>query len=191
MKTDTLTEKEKQYLLHLARESISCAVNHRPLPELEEDQLTPELKNDGASFVTLTINGNLRGCIGSLEAYQSLAEDVRAHAVHAALQDYRFAPVSPDEVALLKIEISRLTPARLIPYEKPDQLPGLLTPRVDGVILEDGRNRATFLPQVWDQLPGIDEFLSHLCRKMGASADLWKRKVLSVSVYQVEEFQEM
>lgn len=188
--TQNLSEQEKKFLLRLARETITRAVNELPLPNVNEEELTPLLLSEGASFVTLTINGELRGCIGTLEAYQSLVEDVRTHAVHAALQDYRFPPLSAAEVDRVKIEISRLTPAKPIVYQDPSELPGLLTPGVDGVILGDGARRATFLPQVWEQLPAKAAFLSHLCAKMGASADLWKRKVLEVSLYQVEEFEE-
>lgn len=185
-----LTESEKSFLLRLARETIFHAVNQLPLPRINDDELTLTLREVGASFVTLTIEGELRGCIGSLEAHRSLAGDVQAHAVDAALQDYRFPPLSVGELPLTKIEISRLTPPRRITYNDPTQLPDLLTPGVDGVILADGVRRATFLPQVWAQLPEKSEFLSHLCAKMGSSHDLWRRKVLDVSLYQVEEFEE-
>lgn len=185
-----LTASEKATLLKLARDSITCAVNHLPLPDIVEKELSPALLADGASFVTLTIDGDLRGCIGSLEAHQSLVRDVQAHSVHAALQDYRFPPLSAGEISMIKIEISRLTPAVSISYDEPEKLPDLLTPGVDGVILGDGSRRATFLPQVWDQLPDKTAFLNHLCAKMGAPADLWKRKVLELSLYQVEEFEE-
>lgn len=188
--TNLLAEKDRAYLLKLARTTIEKAVNHQPLPELKESELSQDLLALGAAFVTLTIRGDLRGCIGSLEAYQSLVADVRDHARQAALEDYRFPPVSPGEVEKLQIEISRLTKPVPLPYEKASDLPGLLHPGEDGVILKDGYKRATFLPQVWEQLPDPDEFLSHLCAKMGASADLWKRKVLEVSIYHVEEFEE-
>jgi uncharacterized protein len=185
-----LTASEKVYLLRLARETVSRAVNQLPLPRINDEDLTTTLREMGASFVTLTINGELRGCIGSLEPHQSLVRDVQAHAVDAALQDYRFPPLSVGELPLIKIEISRLTPANRISYDDPTQLPDLLTPGVDGVILADGNRRATFLPQVWEQLPEKAAFLNHLCSKMGSPSDIWKRKVLEVSLYQVEEFEE-
>ena len=186
----SLSEKDRLYLLDLARRSIHQAVHHQPLPVWSEEEISPELCQKGASFVTLTLNGDLRGCIGSLEAYQSLIEDVHEHAIQAALEDYRFHPVTVDEVDRLHIEISRLTPPEPLKYEKPADLPCLLHPGKDGVILKDGFKRATFLPQVWKQLPDIDEFLSHLCAKMGAPSDLWRRKVLEVAIYHVEEFEE-
>ncbi|KAF0111689.1 MAG: hypothetical protein FD147_700 [Chloroflexi bacterium] len=187
---NSLSDSDRKYLLSLARETITNAVNRKPLPDLHKDQLSPTLTKIGASFVTLKINGELRGCIGSLEAHQSLVEDVQEHAVQAALEDYRFPPVSIGEVPHLKIEISRLTVPVPLKYEYPLDLKDLLNPPVDGVILKDGFRRATFLPQVWQQIPDPEVFLSHLCAKMGASADLWRHKVLEVMIYHVEEFEE-
>jgi AmmeMemoRadiSam system protein A len=159
-------------------------------PALEKDLLTPALSTIGASFVTLTIRGELRGCIGSLEGHQPLFEDVMEHAVQAALEDYRFPPVSEKEISAIKIEISRLTAPVPVSYKAPMDILTVVHAPHDGVILKDGFRRATFLPQVWSQLPDLDDFLSHLCAKMGASSDLWRRKVLEVSIYHVEEFAE-
>ena len=185
-----LTQEERAFLLSLARGSIEKAVIGEKLPAWSEKELTQALKDPGASFVTLTKQGQLRGCIGSLEAHQSLVKDVQEHAVQAALEDYRFPPVNSTELAQLHIEISRLTPPRPLNYSNPDELPDLLKPEVDGVILKDGFRRATFLPQVWRQLPDAEEFLSNLCMKMGAPADQWMRKKLEVFLYSVEEFEE-
>ncbi len=185
-----LSESDKAYLLSLARSTIQKAVNHQPLLSWNVNDLSADLGRKGAAFVTLTMDGELRGCIGSLEAYQSLVEDVCEHARQAALEDYRFPPVTAGEIPKLHIEISRLTVPVPLKYENPSDLPGALHPNVDGVILKDGFRRATFLPQVWEQLPDAEEFLSHLCAKMGAPADLWRRKVLEVSIYHVEEFEE-
>jgi AmmeMemoRadiSam system protein A len=187
---ERLTEDEHTFLLKLARQALERGVKGQPPPSLEWDNLSPRLRGPGATFVTLTYKGLLRGCIGALEPYQSLAEDVREHAVAAALQDYRFPPVQPAELVNIEIEISCLTPAKPLKYERPEQLVQLLRPGVDGVILRDGMRRATFLPQVWATLPEPEEFLAHLCQKMGASPDLWKRKKLEVATYQVEEFHE-
>jgi len=190
MPSGTLTEEERQVLLKLAREALEKAVRGEKLPPLDRSQLTTRLLQDGASFVTLTIHGKLRGCIGALEAYQPLAEDVREHAQAAALQDYRFPPVQPEELADIRIEISRLSPPVPLSYNDPTELPRLLKPGRDGVILRDGWRRATFLPQVWESLPDPEEFLNHLCYKMGASSDVWRRKKLEVFTYTVEEFHE-
>jgi AmmeMemoRadiSam system protein A len=185
-----LTAQEKTFLLTLARESITAAVNGHVMPKLSLEGLSPALQLPGASFVTLTIDGQLRGCIGSLEAYQPLAVDVQTRAVQAALEDNRFYPLTKDELPTVNIEISRLTPATLLHYSDPMELPGLLRPGIDGVVLSDGHRRATYLPQVWEQLPNPEEFLSSLCVKMGASKQLWREKVLTVEHYQVEEFRE-
>lgn len=185
-----LTADECAYLLKIARQALENGVNGMPPPPIDPNQLTPTLRNLGASFVTLTYKGRLRGCIGALEAYQSLAEDVVEHAIAAALVDYRFHPVQLSELADIEIEISYLTPAQPLSYENPDDLLAKLRPGVDGVILRDGMHRATFLPQVWEQVPDKAEFMEHLCMKMGVTPDLWRRKKLNVSTYQVEEFHE-
>jgi len=187
---DPLTEQEKQYLLKLARDTIACALNDQPEPQIDPGLLSPALQENGASFVTLTIHGNLRGCIGSLEAHQCLAFDVREHALQAAFEDYRFAPLTEEELPRTMIEISRLTEPINLVYESPAELPTALKPGVDGVILQDGFRRATFLPQVWEQLPQPNAFLSHLCAKMGVPADVWQKKMLQVKTYSVEEFHE-
>ena len=190
MLSDLLSNQERITLLKLARQSLELAVNGKQLPLIELDEYSAKLRENGASFVTLTIKGNLRGCIGALEPYQALVQDVCEHAVAAALQDYRFPPVQPDETSLLEIEISRLTvPVELV-YTSPSDLVDRIRPTVDGVILRDGHLRATFLPQVWEKLPTAEEFLSNLCHKMGASGDLWARKKIKVFTYQAEEFHE-
>lgn len=186
-----LTQEEKNLLLAVARQSIENAVAGRRLPTLALDGMPPALRENGASFVTLTRQGQLRGCVGSLAAHQPLFEDVRQRAMQAAVDDTRFPPVSAPELKEIEIEISCLQPAVPLEYDDPASLPALLRPGKDGVVLSDGRRRATFLPQVWDQLPRAEDFLSHLCAKMGASPDLWRRKALSVLIYEVEEFSEV
>lgn len=185
-----LTNEDKKHLLHIARQALNEAVRNEVITPLNLDNLSPTLQNDGASFVTLTINGELRGCIGALEAYQPLALDVQEHAIAAALQDYRFPRVTPAELSSISIEISWLSEAVDLHYEKPLDLPDCLRPGIDGVILQDGFRKATFLPQVWQQLPDPVVFLGHLCNKMGAASDLWQRRLLKVKTYQVEEFSE-
>ncbi len=141
-------------------------------------------------LLTKSGNGELRGCIGILEARQPLILDVQEHAVAAALEDYRFPPLRFEEIDNIRIEISRLTNPIELDYDQPGDLVKLLRPGIDGVVLRDGHLRATFLPQVWEKLPQPEEFLRHLCAKMGASGDLWRRKKLQVLIYQVEEFHE-
>ncbi len=190
MMSENLSESDKKILLKLARQSIILAVGGKPLPDLDIGSYSTVLQSDGASFVTLTEGGELRGCIGTLEPYQTLVQDVCEHAVAAALHDYRFPPLQAYEIPLVKIEISRLTLPQPVRYENPLDLPGLLRPGIDGVTLRDGFHRATFLPQVWEKIPKPYDFLGHLCQKMGAPSDLWQKKILSVSIYQVEEFRE-
>lgn len=191
--TDQLTDFEKQTLLRLAREALECGVRGQALPPLasRKASLTPHLLEQGASFVTLTVHDELRGCIGALEAYQPLVDDVREHAVAAALEDPRFPPVRANELSGIHIEVSRLTPPRPLEYSDSQDLIAKLRPHVDGVILKSDFRRATFLPQVWEKLPNPEEFLDHLCAKMGARSNLWRVTKLQVQVYQVEEFHEM
>ena len=181
---------ERATLLKLARQALQDGVKGRPRTRLNLDALPPRLRQPGTTFVTLTIGGELRGCVGGLEVSLPLAEDVRTHAVAAALEDYRFPPVRPAELRSISIEISRLTQPQPLEYDRPEELPARLRPGLDGVVLVDGLRRATFLPQVWEKVPEPEIFLSMLCRKMGAASDLWRSKKLAVLTYQVEEFHE-
>ena len=190
MSPDSLSPDERSLLLQLARRALEAGVRDQPPPPLDLITLPLSLQQPGASFVTLTRYGDLRGCVGALEPYQPLAEDVREHAIAAGLQDFRFPPVQPSELPDIKIEISRLTLPKDMDYATPEDLLSQLRPGVDGVTLMDGRMRSTFLPQVWEKLPQARDFLNHLCRKMGAPDDLWRRKKLHVQTYQVEEFHE-
>jgi len=189
--TEQLTDAEKQTLLRLGREALECGVRGKKPPPVDSASLTPRLLEQGASFVTLTINGDLRGCIGVLEAYQPLVDDVREHAVAAGLEDPRFPPVAENELDRISIEVSRLTAPRPLEYSTSEDLLAKLRPHVDGVILKGDFRRATFLPQVWEKIPDPEEFLDHLCAKMGARSNLWRSAKLRVEVYQVEEFHEM
>ena len=187
---DHLSMGEQKFLLQRARQALEQAVIGQGEAIQDLTQIPENLRKKGATFVTLTKFGELRGCIGTLEAYQPLVEDVREHAVAAGLKDFRFPPVTEDELSDIKIEISRLTAPQPVLYDFPLDLPKKLRPGVDGVIIRDGRKRATFLPQVWAKLPDPQDFLDHLCLKMGISSDLWRRRIFDVMVYQVEEFYE-
>jgi len=188
--TEPLTPNERALLLKIAHQAIQEGVHGRTPPPIDLSALPPSLSQPGVCFVTLTIQGELRGCIGALEAYQPLAEDVQEHAIAAALNDYRFPPVRPEELALIHIEISRLTQPQPLHYERPMELLEKLRPGVDGVLLSNGFRRSTFLPQVWEKIPNPAQFLDHLCMKMGADENLWRYQLLDVYTYQVEEFQE-
>jgi AmmeMemoRadiSam system protein A len=185
-----LSDTDKRRLLQLAREALEAAVAQEPLPPVDEAGLPEVLLRPGCSFVTLTHQGNLRGCIGTLRPIEPLFEDVRHHAVQAALEDYRFSPVKPSEAPGLEIEISVLNDPQPLAYDKSEDLLRLLRPEVDGVVLRQGLHRATFLPQVWEHLPDPRQFLGGLCEKMGVPADTWRRTKLDVQTYQVEKFTE-
>lgn len=186
-----LSMEERQVLLNMARKALEDAVCGKQLEPLELELISPCLQEPGATFVTLRRQGELRGCIGALEAYQSLAEDVREHAIAAGLQDYRFSPVTPEELREITIEISRLNPPQQLEYENYDDLERELFSRKEGVILRDGARRATFLPQVWEKLPDPAMFLNSLCMKMGLAPDSWRQRKMEVWLYQVEEFHEV
>lgn len=185
-----LSDGERQTLLRIARESIEATVKGENLPPLDLTSLTPSLQESGASFVTLTLRGDLRGCIGTLEAHQPLAVDVREHAIAAALNDPRFPPVNQTELNRIHIEVSRLTAPHELDYSTSADLLAKLRPHVDGVILKHGVRRATFLPQVWEKIPDPAEFLTQLCYKMGERGNAWHDSKLQVFIYHVEEFHE-
>ncbi len=170
-------------LLKLARKAIECELNDKEIKV--RDDIKKKYFKQQACFVTLTLGGELRGCIGSLEAHQELWRDVVDNARNAAFNDTRFAPVVVDELDKIHIEISVLTtPTRLgigkDVYNKIDNKMG--------IILKKGWNSATFLPQVWEQLLSKKEFLEHLCRKAGLSRDDWKDAELWF--YRVESVEE-
>ncbi len=185
-----LSPEDRQMLLKLAHETIALATQGKKPPTINLNEVSEALRRDGASFVTLTEHGNLRGCIGSLEARRPLILDVRENALAAAFQDPRFPPVRANEVDDLHIEISVLSTPQRLDYDGPDDLIARLRPGVDGVVIERGWNRATFLPQVWEKLPDPHEFLQHLCLKAHLPPDAYRRGDLDVYTYQVEMFEE-
>jgi len=150
----------------------------------------PELHRHRATFVTLKIKGRLRGCMGSLQAVEPLIESIGHNAVNAAFNDPRFPPLTGSELAAATIEVSILTDPRPLAHEGGVDLLRRLTPGQDGVIIRKGGAGATFLPQVWDQLPQKEDFLTHLCLKAGLSGDAWRHPGLEVSTYRVQHFEE-
>jgi len=146
------------------------------------------LDESAATFVTLTLHGRLRGCIGSLEAHCSLYDDVTQNARAAAFGDPRFPPLAADELPAVRIEISVLTAPQPLQFSSEEDALRRLRPGIDGVILQYGGTRATFLPQVWEQLPEPHEFMARLKQKAGLPADL-PTDDMRLLVYQVETFQ--
>ncbi len=137
------------------------------------DDTAPWLREAGACFVTLTRQGELRGCIGTLEAHRPLLADVRANALAAAFRDPRFAPLSVRELDRVEVEVSLLSPMQALDFASEAEALALLRPGLDGVVFAYGSRRSTFLPQVWEQLPAVDAFMAHLKRKAGLPADFW------------------
>jgi len=172
-------------LLKLARSEIGSKLGHSIPPPAHAGWLD----EPGASFVTLTRQGELRGCIGTLEAHRPLGEDVRENAVAAAFRDPRFMPLSRDEFEDIRVEVSLLSPSEPLLVKNEEEALARLRPNVDGVVLEYGRYRSTFLPQVWEQLPNPAEFLAHLKRKAGLSMDFWADQV-RLSRYTVSKWKE-
>ena len=185
-----LSEIDKKKLLKIAREAITRVVRNEQLKRIKPQEHSQLLREPGASFVTLTIREELRGCIGTLEANQPLILDVQEHAVAAAMEDYRFPVVREKELQMINIEISRLTPVHLMDYSTPEDLVSKIRVNVDGILIKANGRRATFLPQVWEKVPDTEQFLSQLCMKMGAPSDLWRGKHVQIYTYQVEKFKE-
>ncbi len=161
--------------------------------ELGMDSAMPPLdawlREPGAVFVTLTEHGALRGCIGSLEARRPLVEDLEANAVAAAFADPRFPPLSREELERVRVEVSILSAPEPLHFSSEANALDRLRPGIDGVILEHGWHRATFLPQVWEQLPEPRSFMAHLKSKAGLEPDFWEADV-RLSRYTVEKFKE-
>ena len=182
-----------EVLLRLARaalceelmgdDGISDSVEHRTWLD------PPWLDEPGATFVTLRAGSELRGCIGTLEATRPLVEDVRANAVASATRDPRFAPVTAQELPALTIEVSLLGTPSPLHVASEDEALRALRPGIDGVVLRYGARRATFLPQVWDQLPSPRDFLLQLKRKAGLADDFWHAEI-ECSRYRVEKWSE-
>jgi AmmeMemoRadiSam system protein A len=160
-------------LLHLARAAIARRFGQSPANYAD----LPELHRPGATFVTLTQHGQLRGCIGSLEAWRPLLADVQENACAAAFRDPRFKALEENEMARTRVEVSLLTPAKSMHFRDEGDALAQLRPNIDGVIFTAGRHRSTFLPQVWEQLPEPAEFMAHLKQKAGLPASYWGPEV--------------
>ena len=173
----SLNKEHQQRLLDLARRSIQHGLQTgRPLKVTLAD-FPAELTEHRATFVTLQKHHQLRGCIGMLEAVRPLAEDIAENAFLAAFQDPRFPPLADDEFGDLEIHLSILTPAIPVAFTSEQDLISQLQPGIDGLILEEGHRRGTFLPSVWEQLPEPGQFLRHLKQKAGLAPDYWSETI--------------
>lgn len=182
-----LCEEEHILLRKIAFEAVDYGLKHGKHLPVETSRYPSPLQNPGASFVTLKIAGQLRGCIGSLEAYQPLVNDVVHNAYAAAFSDPRFQPVSNDELDKLEFHISVLTPAIPMTFDSEKDLLEQIRPGIDGLVLEDEQHRGTFLPAVWESLPDAESFLRHLKQKAGLPQDYWSESI-KVSRYTTESF---
>lgn len=189
-----LTQAQGRSLVALARntlmEKFNRNVSRDAKMELDAQLEDKALQVTSGTFVTLKIDGQLRGCIGSLVAHESLTDGVRSNTVNAAFHDPRFGPLTQQELDQVSIEVSVLTEPQPLLYDDADDLMVQLRARIDGVTIRKGLASATFLPQVWKQLPDVEAFLSNLCAKAGLSSDRWRRGDLDVETYQVQYFTE-
>jgi len=187
-------ESEGRRLIQLARRTINDRLGikpQEPASASQQDPLSePCFQRHCGTFVTLKKSGALRGCIGNLIANKSVADGIRDNALSAAFQDPRFPLLAAEEVDQLHISISILTQPKPLQYKDAADLLAKLRVNVDGVILRRGTAGATFLPQVWQQLPDPNDFLSRLCLKAGLQANTWRNTKLDVSTYQVQYFEE-
>ena len=192
--SQNLSLEQGQLLVKLARHTLSKHLS-KQIPQQESDSLNaaltaPCFNSSRGTFVTLTIDGKLRGCIGNLTSNESLVSGVRRNAINAAFHDPRFSSLSLPELDRVSIEVSILSEPRPLDYREPADLLNKIRPHIDGVILRKGSASATFLPQVWEQLPQPQDFLTHLCLKAGLASDAWQHSELEISTYQVQYFEE-
>ena len=181
-----------EILIALAKAAILVALNQPENFDLTKAlQQYPELKQNAATFVTLSTNPDdqLRGCIGSLEAYRPLYKDIISNAQAAALRDPRFNPLTLEELQNIKIEVSILTEPKVLTYTDSNDLKNKLLPLKDGVILKHKGRHATYLPQVWEQLPTFKPFLESLCQKAGLPSNCLSEHP-EISIYQVKKYKE-
>ena len=187
--TEKVSTTQGRRLLRLARETIGRqlgVVDEVSLENLNENVFQVR----AGTFVTLKIDDNLRGCIGNLEPHDTIVESIRRNSISSAFHDHRFAPLKKEEFARVRIDISVLTEATPLNYRDGNDLAAKIRPGVDGVILRMGSSQATFLPQVWEQLPDPGSFLGHLCLKAGLQERCWCDGHPDIFVYQVQYFGE-
>lgn len=182
---DQPDEEKGSTLLTLARSEIASKLGHERSSPVQADWLD----EPGACFVTLTRQGELRGCIGTLEAHRPLGLDVRENAVAAAFRDPRFMPLTRVEFDAIRVEVSLLSPAEILVVASEEHALASLRPGIDGVVFEYAHYRSTFLPQVWEQLPDPAEFMAQLKRKAGVPMAFWAEGV-RLSRYTVSKWKE-
>lgn len=184
-----LSDPDKQQLLSFARSTILAKLKNALTVKTPQSKSVVFSQKRGC-FVTLHKKGALRGCIGTIEPTTELVQCIQENALNAAFHDPRFSPLTKHEVASVNIEISILTVPQKLVFNNEADLLQQLKPHVHGVILSCDWRRATFLPQVWEQLPDKRSFLEQLCRKAGLKGLCWKEEQTEVAIYEVEYFSE-
>ena len=181
------SQTERNILHKVAEDSILSGLERQSALSIKLSDYPEALQKKQASFVTLNIKHNLRGCIGTLSAYQALVEDIAHNAYAAAFSDPRFPALTQREYQQLDYHISVLSDSCPMQFSCEEDLLAQIRPQIDGLIVEDNGRRGTFLPSVWEQLPATGDFWQHLKRKAGLAADHWS-DTLKVSRYTVESF---
>ncbi|HUT56894.1 MAG TPA: AmmeMemoRadiSam system protein B [Phycisphaerae bacterium] len=181
---------ERKRLLELARRTLVGVVTNRNLPDVDPNDYAGKLSEKKGCFVTLTVGGQLRGCIGHIAPQEPLYSAVMHNAQNAALHDKRFSPVEKNELEKINVEVSVLTVPQRLSCDSPAEMLARLRPGVDGVVLQVGSQQSTYLPQVWEQMPSRLIFLSMLARKAGLPQAVWRSPQAAVWTYQAEAFAE-
>ncbi len=188
--SQSLSKHQGQTLVRLARQTIAERLGKKSITVDPDAMADIAFQDHRGTFVTLTINKQLRGCIGNLDSTESILAGIKRNAINAAFHDPRFSALKAHELDQVDIEVSILTEPHRLEYGDSKDLLSKLRVHVDGVILSKGSANATFLPQVWEQLPKPEQFLSHLCMKAGLPADDWEKSRLEILTYQVQYFEE-
>jgi len=182
-----MLQSDQTILLDIAKNSISYGFDHDTFLPIDLSQYDHLLHEPRATFVTLHNNDELRGCIGTLSAIRSILEDISHNAFNAAFRDPRFLPVRKDEIDQLNIQISILSESKELIFTSEQSLLERLRPGIDGLILSEGKNKSTFLPSVWDELPTPEQFLAQLKKKAGLPQNYWSNTI-RIEQYTVEQF---
>lgn len=189
-----LSKKAGEFLVKVSRLALEKYFETGKPLTLKQLNLPQDIKSEllrkQASFVTLKKQGNLRGCIGHLEAIMPLIEDVITNTYAAAFNDPRFYPLLPNELSEVQIEVSVLSPKVHVNFSSADELLEFLNKHKPGVVLSLYGKQATFLPQVWEDLPNAQDFLAHLCLKAGHDINCWQNPQTKLEIYTVQDFHE-
>ena len=189
-KDNALSKEEQGYITTLARETLESYLKNGKKPEIDENTLPIKLTEKKGCFVTLKKDSQLRGCIGHIFAQKPLYQCVIDNSISAAVRDSRFSPVAYSELEDIHIEVSILSTPQPLEFSSSEDILDKLTPLEDGVVINYGSHKSTYLPQVWEQLPDKVEFLTSLCKKGGAPGDCWKNENVRIETYGAQVFGE-